>query len=248
MLFDCIFPGTLLSTPEGRVWREKSEQMHLLSMKLFAAQRDAIDAAFNEARIILMTVDGYAQSLSGESTTSSMLGKYKIILCCIDESHQLEHDRGPLCLRHNPTNDGVMLPLWTRGVAVVERMRSRHKPDRRRATSDRVGRAGENEARASRRAGSGRGGLGQRKGEKAGGGAVCTQTIEIGRAWRWPTKGFVCSLGEQRMGAGDRPRDQTSLLLPPRIGALIVGPARKLEARGKGRRANRRRCPRRRRR
>ena len=81
----------LLSSPLGREWREKSERLHLLSMQLFAAQRAAIDAAFNEAKIILMTVDGYVRSLSGETMLSSILGEYNIVFGCIDDAHQLEH-------------------------------------------------------------------------------------------------------------------------------------------------------------
>ena len=75
----------------GRTWRDLSEEMHVLSMKYFSAKLDAEDEAFKTAKIILMTVDGFVQNLSGECVWSSLLAKYNIISCCIDEAHQLEH-------------------------------------------------------------------------------------------------------------------------------------------------------------
>ena len=81
----------LPSSPFARARREKSERLHQLSMQLSAAHGAAIDAAFNEAKIILMTVEGYVRSLSGESLLTSILGEYNFFFGCIDDAQQLEH-------------------------------------------------------------------------------------------------------------------------------------------------------------
>ena len=79
-----------IDTDAGKAWRQKSEEMHVIGIELYAEIARARREAFEKAKIIVMTLDGFTQLASGTSANSFLIEKKEFVIAVVDESHQLQ--------------------------------------------------------------------------------------------------------------------------------------------------------------
>ena len=82
--------GLTSSPAKANNWRDKFERIHVLSIELFSAKRQALEEVFHQVRIIILTVGGFDQLPSGEASSSRFIESFVFPLCVVDESHQLD--------------------------------------------------------------------------------------------------------------------------------------------------------------
>ena len=76
-------------TAAGEKWKRDTEAMHADGLRLFEEQMKNIQALIHNAKILVMTVDGYLQVAAGDTQMSTWMKKVRIASCIVDEAHQL---------------------------------------------------------------------------------------------------------------------------------------------------------------
>ena len=79
-----------VGTEQWLVWRQTAEIMHVLSMRLHAETMLAVQEAFAKAKILVMTVGGFTQLVSGFSANDYLIKDKVFVSCAIDEAQQLD--------------------------------------------------------------------------------------------------------------------------------------------------------------
>ena len=86
-----IPPDVSLGSPSGTIWRQKIERMHVLGARYRQALQLAMQELQARAKLLVMTVDGCVQGLSGLAVHSQWLQRVQFKVLVVEECQQPEH-------------------------------------------------------------------------------------------------------------------------------------------------------------